>query len=156
MHLHAEKQRRTPRIGGRSHGPITKKADRLARHTRLAKIVVWECESTKDFLALAETLEGKYNPVTSTQIHLVEMMTVCRWRILGLQRMKASLMDRAVSFDDPQAGPVVVLVAKQDSPEWKTLHRREKMYERRFGRTLKCLLEYQAYLRNAATSSDAA
>jgi hypothetical protein len=84
----SEKQINANRINGaKSRGAITPEG-RLASsrhslvHGLLSEAIILDGESAERFNALHDSLIEEYQPETSTECGLVEIMVVCRWRLM--------------------------------------------------------------------------
>ena len=154
MKPRTEKQRATSRLNGaRSRGPVTARGKYISsqnatRHGLLARTLVLECETEIAFLCMLDALKEEYQPLTTTEVILVETMAAARWRILRIKGAQKTFLDRSVSQLDPCLGDFTVRLSQamqgQDPDPQDRFLRHEAIHERTFHRALKTLRAMQA------------
>jgi hypothetical protein len=153
--MRSEKQIQASRANGaRSRGPITEQGKRNSsrnstRHGLLAQTVVLEQESAHRFQKLLKAFMDEHQPRTETQISLVEIMAVTRWRQLRVLQAQKSAADIDIAAHGPNVGRTSrALLALIGSPATarlpEILHRYEVAYHRQFSRALASLLALQS------------
>ena len=145
--------------GALSKGPITPQGKAISsrnslRDGLLARTVVLEAESTERFLALLEGYLLEFQPVTATEVSLVEALAVAKWRQLRVWGVQKSAIDRDMALQDPATGPASVRAgfALRGSPESSCapdlLLRYEHAYAREFARIHARLLDLKSRGKN--------
>jgi hypothetical protein len=140
------KQIEASRINGaKSKGPITPQGKAISsrngiRDGLLARTVVLEEESEERFLRLLDGYVQEFQPVTASEVSLVEALTVAKWRQFRVWGVQKTGVDRDMAIQDPEIGPASVRAgfALRGSPDSicapDLLHRYENMYDRQFAR----------------------
>jgi hypothetical protein len=152
-----EKQKSASRANGaKSNGPVTPEGKRKSarnsfRHGLLAKAVVFEGESRKQFAALLKAFCDELQPQTSIEDLLVQKMAVNHWRqerIWGQEKARA-LQERVPEQTSPQEiQPHTTGTRAEESRIASLMNVTEMRYDRQFGRSLERLLQYRAALEN--------
>jgi hypothetical protein len=96
------------RNGAKSRGPKTAAGKRhsarnATSHGLLSKTVVLEGESATGFSNLLASLIAEHQPCTVTELGLVEVMAVNRWRQLRLWRLEKAGITHALDKQDPSS-----------------------------------------------------
>ena len=127
--------------GAKSRGPATPEGKKTAagnstRHGLLSSVIVLEGENLKQFEALYASLLAEHQPVTPSEIALVDSMTAALWRqarIWGFQ--KFTVDNQIVTHKQPAWFTAMkTYTYDQDIP---TLLRYETTFSRQFFRALK-------------------
>jgi len=106
--MRSPKQIQASRINGAlSKGPITPQGKAISsqnalRAGLLARTIVLESESTERFIALLESYIMEFQPVTASEISMVEAMTVAKWRQFRVWAVQKSSVERDMAALDPQ------------------------------------------------------
>jgi hypothetical protein len=141
-----EKQKTASRANGaKTHGPITPEGKRKSarnsfRHGLLAKAIVFEGESPKQFAALLKAFCDELQPQTPIEDLLVQKMVVNHWRqerLWGQEKAHAQ-----------QTQPGNAEYRPEESRPTSQMNVSEMRYDRQVGHALDRLLRYRAALEN--------
>ncbi len=148
-----ERQIAANRINGaKSRGPITAAGRRKSslnsvRHGLLAQTIVLPGECPKRFKALLCSLCDEFRPQTESELSLVELMAVARWRQLRLWTFENAGLTHEIQKqqnleDDPRVrGAVAFRNLSDHSRSLELLNRYESCYDRQYNRALNNLLK---------------
>ena len=146
-----EKQKAASRANGaKTHGPITPEGKRKSarnsfRHGLLAKAIVFEGESPKQFAALLKAFCDELQPRSPIEDLLIQKMAVNQWRqerLWGEEKARASRQTTQETQPQTTAThPEESLIASRTTVS-------EMHYDRQFDRALDRLLQYRAALEN--------
>ena len=140
--------------GAKTRGPISPEGKRKSarnsfRHGLLAKAIVFEGESSKQFAALLKAFCHELQPRSPIEDLLVQKMAVNQWRqerIWGQEKARAS-QPRCLPESSPQGSTLQEIC--QPEPRIATqMNMSEMRYDRQFGRALDRLLRYRAAREN--------
>jgi len=124
------------------------------RHGMLARTVVLDGESEDRFLALVEALTAEHQPLTESEVALVENMAVARWFQLRVWGIHKTDFQREMDSHDSVGPPSVraALAFRHLSDHSRSLdlaHRYATGFDRQFLRYLKTLRELQENRRDS-------
>ena len=155
------------RNGAKSKGPISPQgkansSKNSLKHGLLARTVVLPNESKDRFVRLFRSLQKEFQPATAVQRHLVETMTVARWRQLrtwGLEnsaigyQLRQRAAEPAMASED--ANTQTTLTLRDFTAQSRYLDhvsRFENRFDRQYDRALRRILALRA---GAQTGSQA-
>lgn len=160
-------QRKASRINGaKSRGPVTPEGKLICfttglKHGLLAEAVVIDGESADQLAAISEAYHTEFGPVTQAEIHHVETMVICRWRLLRVWELESATFNHEIRqlFPTPEyktsrTHAALALRSLVDrSGCLDLLNRYETRFMRAFIRSHQCLLKLQTRrMRNAGTN----
>ena len=116
------------------------------RHHMLSQTIVLEAESRERFETLLTALMDEHQPVTETEIGLVESMAVARWRQLRVWSIEKADFDYEMAKVPRSLGPNPIRAAQtfrslaQDGKALTVALRVEASFDRQFTRALRTFL----------------
>lgn len=146
------------RNGAKSKGPISREgksnsAKNSLKHGLLARTVVLPNESKDRFVRLLRSLQKEFQPATVVQRHLVETMTVARWRQLrtwglensaiGYQLRQRASEPAMANEDDNTQTTLTLRDFTAQSRYLDHINRFENRFDRQYDRALRRLIALQ-------------
>ena len=147
------------RNGAKSKGPVSRvgkanSAKNSLKHGLLARTVVLPNESKDRFIRLLRSLQKEFQPATAVERHLVETMTVARWRQLRVWALEKSAIgyqlrqrtaDPDIAGEDDNTQTTLTLRDfTAQSRYLDHISRFENRFDRQYDRALRCLLSLRA------------
>jgi len=144
--MSSQRQINANRINGaKSHGAITPEGRRASSrnslvHGLLSQVIILDGESAERFNALHDSLIAEFKPETPTECGLVEIMVVCRWRLMRVWILENSAVSHEIrkqaAVNGSENMPTQAALAYRtlsDESRWLDVFNR---YEARFDRQL--------------------
>ena len=96
--------------GAKSHGPVTEEGKQISarnstRHGLLADTVVLLGESKGSFTAMMEELVAEHRPETESEMGLVEIMALARWRQMRTWSVEKVTLENGMTRQHTGDGP---------------------------------------------------
>ena len=147
--------------GAQSHGPTTPEGQQISaanlgilKHGMLAQTVVLPSESKERFEHLVDQLLAEHQPLTRTELNLVENMAVARWRRMRTWSIQRNDLTREIvkhekNTSAPAAAAIAFRALSDQSNSFSNAHRYETSYDRQYKSALRELTN----LRNNRHSS---